>query len=93
LEWGVYYEKMKAVGKAEKHPSPNLYSDLFYIWEGFVALSSSRVGFDSIKFSEIESWLNLNGISNLEQRQEIAHLIRIIDLEYLKFMRKKYAKS
>ena len=89
--WGVYYEQMKAVGKAKKHPPPDLYEDLLFVWEFFVSLSSSRTNLEAIRFSEIESFLNLNGIFSLEQRQEITHLIRIMDLEYLKFMRKKYS--
>lgn len=84
----MYNEKLKAVGKGKQ--VPNLYDDLVFIWEFFVALSSSRNGFDSIKFSEIESWLNLNCIINLERRQEVTHLIRIMDEKYLEFMRKKY---
>lgn len=82
---------MKAVGKANKHPPPDLYNDLLFVWDAFIALSSSRDG--SIKFSEIESYLNLNGIFNLDQRQETTHLIRIMDIEYLKFMRDKHSKK
>lgn len=84
---------MKVVGKAEKHSPPYLYDDLLYIWEAFIALSSSRIDFESIKFSEIESWLNLNCIFNSERRQEAAHLIRILDLEYLKFIKQKQRKK
>jgi len=51
-----------------------------------VALCSARIGFESIKFSEIEAWLNLNGIFNLERRQEITHLIRIMDQKYLEYL-------
>jgi len=59
---------------------------LLFIWNAFISLSSARVGFDSIKFSEIEAWLNLNGIKNIEQRQEITHLIRIIDEKYIEYI-------
>ena len=79
---------MKAIGKAKKHLPPNLYSDLVFIWDAFVALSSSRSG--AITFSDIESYLNLNGIVSLERRQEVAHLIRIMDEKYIELMRKKY---
>jgi hypothetical protein len=82
---------LKAVGKI-KDP-PKLFDDLIYIWEGFLALSSSRVNFCSISFSEIESWLNLNSIFNRERRQEVTHLIRIMDEQYLEYFREKYAKS
>jgi len=83
--------------------SPKLYEDLIGIWEGFLDLSSSRtnsteiymdgdylkrsVHEDPIKFVEIESWLNLNDIRDVEMRQEIVHLIRVLDSEYLQFRR------
>lgn len=82
---------MKATGRAKKHLPPNLYSDLLFVWEAFVALSSSRSG--AITFSEIESYLDLNGIFNSEQRQEVTHLVRVMDLKYLEFMKEKYSKS
>lgn len=71
-----------------KKTPPDLYPDLLVVWEGFIALSSSRAGSEVIKFSEIESWLNLNGILSLNHRQEIAHLIRILDIEHLDLLRK-----
>lgn len=83
---------MEAVGKAKDKKPPDLYKDLNYIWEIFCALSSSRTRDDSIRFSEIESYLNLSRIFSLEHRQEVAHLIRVMDEEYLKYMREKYAK-
>lgn len=67
-----------------------------FIWNAFIALSSARIGQETIRFSEIEAWLNLNGIFNLEQRQEIAHLIRILDIEYFQYLiqkEKQNAKS
>lgn len=90
MEWGVWYNKLKAVGKEGKHPPPDLYKDLEFIWDAFIALSSSRNG--SITFFEIEAYLNLNGIFNLERRQEVAHLIRVMDEKYLEFMHEKYSK-
>lgn len=84
---------MKAVGKAKEHPPPDLYDDLLFIWEAFLALSSSRSGWESIKFSEIESWLNLNSLSDLEQRQEVTHLIRVMDIEYLDFLREEQKRK
>lgn len=84
---------MKAVGKEGKHPAPDLYDDLVFIWEVFCALSSSRSNFSSIKFSEIEACLNLNGIFDLERRQEVTHLIRIMDEEFLKFTQEKQSKN
>jgi len=82
---------MKATGKAKKHPPPDLYDDLICIWEAFTALSSSRQGV--ITFSEIEAYLNLNGIFNLERRQEVTHLIRIMDEKYIERMKEKYSKK
>lgn len=70
-----------------KKTPPDLYSDLLVVWEGFLALKSA--GLEPIRFSEIESWLNLNGILSLNYRQEIAHLIRILDIEHLDLLRKE----
>jgi len=68
---------------------PELYDDLVFVWEGFTALALTRQQGSSIQFAEIESWLNLNGIENLETRQEFAHLIRVMDSEYINFFREK----
>lgn len=68
---------------------PILFKDCLFIWEAFVALSNPRSGLTSIKFSEIEAYLNLNGISNLERRQEVTHLIRIMDESLIAFMKDK----
>jgi len=76
-----------------KKTPPILYEDLIIVWEGFSALSSSRVGLQAVQFSEIEAWLNLSGIFDLDYRQEIAHLIRVLDGEYLDFLRKRNANS
>jgi len=101
LEWGKHQDKLKAIGVNKS--SPKLYEDLIGVWEGFLDLSSSRtsstevymdgtylkrlVHEDPIKFVEIESWLNLNDIRDVEMRQEIVHLIRVLDSEYLQFRR------
>lgn len=93
LEWGVWYSKLKAVGKADKHRPPVLYEDINFIWDAFAALSSSRMGVSPICFSEVESYLNLNGIRNLERRQEVTHLVRVMDEKYIEFLRDKYANT
>ena len=76
-----------------KKTPPFLYEDLTVVWEGFVALNSSRISLEAIRFSEIEAWLNLSGILEFNYRQEIAHLIRILDGEYLDLIRKRNAHS
>jgi hypothetical protein len=91
LEWGQWKSKLVVAG-IHKEP-PKLYSDLSYVWDAFMALSLTRTGFCPISFSEIESWLNINCIFNATRRQEVTHLIRIMDIEYISFLRKKYAKS
>lgn len=76
-----------------KKTPPLLHDDLIVVWEGFLALSSSRTGLEAIGFSEIEAWLNLNGIFDLSYRQEIAHLIRILDSEYVDLLRKRLKRE
>ena len=73
--------------------APVLFDDLVFVWEGFTALALTRQQGNPIQFAEIESWLNLNGIENFETRQEFAHLIRVMDSEYITFFREKNAKS
>ena len=73
-----------------------MYDDLVFVWEGFTALALTRQQGNPIQFSEIESYLNINGIEDLETRQEFVHLIRVMDSEYINFFReknKKHAKS
>jgi hypothetical protein len=74
----------------KKEPLP-LYNDLIIVWEAFLALDSSRKNLEAITFSEIEAWLNLNAIFNLDRRQEITHLIRVLDSECLRFVKEKNA--
>jgi len=70
-----------------------LYDDLVFIWEGFTALALTRQTGNPIQFAEIEAFLNINGIENLDTRQEFAHLIRVMDSAYITFFRKQNAKS
>lgn len=70
-----------------KKTPPLLFEDLLVVWEGFLALKST--GLEPIRFSEIESWLNLNGIVDLNHRQEITHLIRILDSEHLDLVKER----
>ena len=68
---------------------PKLHEDLIYVWEGFLALALTRQQGNPVQFSEIESWLNLNGIEYLDTRQEFAHLVRVMDSSYITFFREK----
>lgn len=85
MDWGSVESKLRSIG-VDKQP-PKLYDDLIIVWEAFNALNSSRLGCNSISFSEIESWLNLNGVKSLEFRQEITHYIRILDNKYLSLIK------
>ncbi len=86
MQFGEYEKKLKAVNKCP--PAPEIYNDIQYIWEAFLAVSNTRKQ-GRITFSEIESWLNINHIVNIERRQEVAHIIRILDLEYVKYFEEK----
>ena len=76
-----------------KKEAPPLHDDLIIVWEAFLALNSSRGNSEVITFSEIEAWLNLNAIFDLDRRQEVAHLIRVLDGEYLNFVKGKNAST
>ncbi len=91
MEWSPYSSKLKAIGVSKE--TPELYEDLNEIWEGFRALDSVRTGSNPISFSEIESWLNLSGATDLDGRQEMSFLIRTMDESYLSFIRNRNANS
>lgn len=75
------------IGRSKE--APKLYDDLVYIWQGFVKLSAKRFSNEPIKFTEIESYLNLNCVFDLEQRQDVAHLIDIMDIAYFDFLKEQ----
>ena len=59
--------------------------------EAFFELNSSRpIGFDvcAILTSEIVAWLDLHGITNMEDRKEYYDFIRTLDEEWLSELRK-----
>lgn len=66
---------------------PELYPDVQFIWSAFGELSSSRTyGFghaNPIQIGEIKSWLDLNAITDLEDRREIVLLVQAMDRMYL----------
>lgn len=90
IEWRPYQEKLRAIKKNKDEPV--LYTDLNFIWNCFVELSSARVNLNPITFTEIKSYFDLYGINDLEQRQEITYLIKALDLEYLNIAQKKLEK-
>ena len=68
---------------------PELYPDVQFVWSAFGELSSSRTyGFghpNPIQIGEIKAWLDLNAVTDLEDRREIVLLVQAMDRTYLVF--------
>jgi len=56
-------------------------------------LNSTRQGLNPITLTEINSLLDLNGITNLDSKQEIMYLIRRMDEEFLKIISDKLKRK
>ena len=68
---------------------PELYPDVQFVWSAFGELSSSRTyGFghpNPVQIGEIKAWLDLNAVTDLEDRREIVLLVQAMDRTYLSF--------
>lgn len=85
---------MKARGrKSCGNEEPEVFPDLVFIWEAFLALSSARLYGEPIKFSEIISYMDISGINSEDIRQELTHLVRILDIEYFKHLTEKEKRN
>lgn len=47
----------------------------------------------AIPLTEIVAWLDINRITNLERRREVADHIRQLDLTWMDFHRRKHGKA
>lgn len=90
-EWGIYQDQLKIIGKTKS--TPNLNYNLIQIWDAFCDLNSTRQGLNPITLTEINSWLDLNGITNLDSKQEIMYLIRKMDEEFFKIASNKLKRK
>lgn len=101
LEWGRYAEQLgKLAEKGKAIPAlenqPEIYDDLFDVWQAFQDLNNSRTaGFDvnPIQISQIEAWLRLHRITDYEEQQDYFYLIRKLDDEWLRLIRDKRSKK
>ncbi len=66
---------------------PDLYTDLLWIWEGFIILSSSRqIGMNGpqpILMSEISAYAQYAEISDLTDRDDFLHHVQKLDLVFM----------
>lgn len=72
---------------------PALRADCIRYFDAFRLLGASRiwnqVGPQAIPLSEIESYLNLNGITTRETRLKYVRLIKSLDLVELRYIQEK----
>jgi hypothetical protein len=71
---------------------PELYPDLVRIWQGFMDLHKTRqiaFGPSAIPISEIIIWLDYQGITDIDERQECYELILAMDAAWLDWARTK----
>lgn len=62
------------------------------MWEAFTDLSASRQsGFDvnPISFHDILSWVEMMGVTDSDDRQELVFLLRVMDSSWVEWARKK----
>jgi len=90
-EWEQYRNQLRVIGKTKS--APNLNYNLIQIWDFFCELNSTRQGLNPITLTEINSLLDLNGITNLDNKQEIMYLIRRMDEEFLKIVSDKLKRK
>ena len=65
---------------------PELYLDSVCFWEAFQYLNTSReLGFNEgyIKCSEVLAYLQINYITDLEERQDYMNFIQVLDQHYI----------
>lgn len=66
---------------------PQLFPDLVWIWEGYTMLSSSRQwGMSApqpISLREMLSYLDFQGIDDLDERSEFIHLCLFLDRRFM----------
>lgn len=82
--------KGKSVPALESQPE--VHPDLVETWQAFQDLSNSRtVGFcvNPIQVSEIEAWLRIYGITEVENRVECYRLIKSLDSIWLTWSKQK----
>lgn len=71
---------------------PELRRDLTLAWAAFAQLNGSRqygFGPQPIPVSEIVAWLELNDITDSDQRNDIAIMVRILDSEWFEIQEDK----
>lgn len=66
---------------------PEIWPDLFWVWEAFSFLSSSRqMGFNGpqpISLTEILAYAEFRGIHSPDEREELLHHVQKLDSQYL----------
>jgi len=70
---------------------PELYDDLAWAWRGFLELTAGRSqGFapNPIPMTEIEAWLRVNEITDMEAKQDFVALVRAMDAEWFDWILK-----
>lgn len=66
---------------------PEIFTDLIWVWEGFLTLSSARqLGFNGpqpISLSELLAFLQYRGIEDPEDREEFVTLVQSLDQVFM----------
>lgn len=94
LEWGEHLKKLEKlvaqgvyVQALEEAPELN-FGDAF-VWEMYSQLCASRTPGSPIKLTEILAWLDLNAVTDLNERLELTELVRALDLEFMSWMKER----
>ena len=66
---------------------PEMFSELVWVWEGFLTISASRqMGFNGpqpISLSEVLAFLTYRGISDPEEREQFLTLVQALDQVFI----------
>ncbi len=88
----MWFKKLAEQGTITKalQSKPDLYEDLFFVWESFLMLSSGRniSHMEPISFSEIEAYFNICQVPQHE-RIELVRWIKFIDNKFLEIKGKQ----
>mgnify|MGYP003108423357 CR=1 FL=1 len=99
LKWGGYQAKLEGVAKrigkelGGFSKRPDMFKDCEPYWNAFMQLCLTReineAGACPIKVSEINSWLDLHGVSDTDRRITYYEAITALDVSWISYQRKE----
>ncbi len=89
VTWAMMYEMLRKKGR-EVPEEPELYLDLYDVWNAFMDIHARREvsfsGVNPITEPRIESWLNIHEIYDSELRRDYFYFITLLDSKWRAFV-------